>query len=132
MIHRDRRLAVTLLFSFISFSTQKTSVSWCVVSEAEEQKCLDLAGSATARNIRGTLLCVRGQSPTDCMEKIKNGTADAAVMFADDIYTAGWCYGLELAAGESYNGVDGISYYVVALARRSSSDLSLLEMHERR
>lgn len=46
-------------------------VSWCVVSEAEEQKCLDLAGSATARNIRGTLLCVRGQSPTDCMEKIK-------------------------------------------------------------
>lgn len=26
---------------------------------------------------------------------------------------------------------DGISYYVVALARRSSSDLSLLEMHER-
>nr|XP_046174904.1 otolith matrix protein 1-like [Oncorhynchus gorbuscha] len=127
-----RRLAVTLLlFSFISFSTQKTSVSWCVVSEAEEQKCLDLAGSATARNIRGTLLCVRGQSPTDCMEKIKNGTADAAAMFADDIYTAGWCFGLELAAGESYNGLDGISYYVVALARRSSSDMSLLEMHER-
>lgn len=26
---------------------------------------------------------------------------------------------------------DGISYYVVAMARRSSSDLSLLEMHER-
>lgn len=26
---------------------------------------------------------------------------------------------------------DGINYYVVALARRSSSDLSLLEMHER-
>ncbi|XP_052354858.1 LOW QUALITY PROTEIN: otolith matrix protein 1 [Oncorhynchus keta] len=126
----DRRLAVTLLlFSFISFSTQETSVSWCVVSEAEE--CLDLAGSATARNIRGTLLCVRGQSPTDCMEKIKNGTADAAAMFPDDIYTAGWCFGLQLAAGESYNGLDGISYYVVALARRSSSDLSLLEMHER-
>uniref|UniRef100_A0A674DGC5 Otolith matrix protein n=1 Tax=Salmo trutta TaxID=8032 RepID=A0A674DGC5_SALTR len=128
MTYRDRRLAVTLLlFSFISFSTQKTF--W---SDAEEQECLDLAGSATARNIRGTLLCVRGQSPTDCMEKIKNGTADAAAMFADDIYTADWCYGLELAAGESYNGVDGISYCVVALARRSSSDLSLLEMHERR
>lgn len=26
---------------------------------------------------------------------------------------------------------DGINYYVVALARRSSGDLSLLEMHER-
>lgn len=85
-------------------------------------------------------------------------------MSADDIYAAGLCHGLELAAGESYNGVgrsqqrtslsgrrhainqtqrrrcspasrnhlpDGVSYYVVAMARRSSSDLSLLEMHER-
>ncbi|KAG7259516.1 hypothetical protein CRUP_020533 [Coryphaenoides rupestris] len=61
----------------------------------------------------------------------QNGMADAASMFVDDIYAAGLCYGLELAAGESRNGVDGVSYYVVALARRSSSDLSLLEMHER-
>lgn len=37
----------------------------------------------------------------------QNGTADAASMSADDIYAAGLCYGLELAAGESYNGVGG-------------------------
>lgn len=47
------------------------AVRWCTVSDAEEQKCLDLAGNATARNIRGQLLCVRGQSPTDCMKQIK-------------------------------------------------------------
>lgn len=35
----------------------------------------------------------------------QNGTADAASMAADDIYAAGLCYGLELAAGESYNRV---------------------------
>lgn len=35
----------------------------------------------------------------------QNGTADAASMFADDIYAAGFCHGLELAAGESHNGV---------------------------
>lgn len=35
----------------------------------------------------------------------QNGTADAASMSADDIYAAGLCHGLELAAGESYNGV---------------------------
>lgn len=35
----------------------------------------------------------------------QNGTADAASMFGDDIYAAGFCHGLELAAGESYNGV---------------------------
>ncbi len=47
------------------------AVRWCTVSDAEEQKCLDLAGNTTAKNIRGQLLCVRGQSPTDCMKQIK-------------------------------------------------------------
>ncbi|KAK5857634.1 hypothetical protein PBY51_010863 [Eleginops maclovinus] len=131
----ERRLMVAfLLLPLLSVSCaahQKTTVSWCVLSDAEEQKCLHLAGNATARNIRGTLECVRGEDTRDCLDKIKNGTADAASMFADDIYAAGFCHGLELAAGESHNGVDGYSYYVVAMARRSSSDLSLLEMHER-
>ncbi|XP_029105994.1 otolith matrix protein 1 [Scleropages formosus] len=106
-------------------------VTWCTVSDAEERKCWDLAGNATARSIGPKLQCARGLHALDCMQKIKNGTADAATMYADDVYTAGWCHGLEVAAGESYNGEDGISYYVVALARRSSGDLSLLEMHER-
>ncbi|XP_062325466.1 otolith matrix protein 1 [Osmerus eperlanus] len=132
MEHPGRRLVgALLLLTLARVSTQKNTVSWCVVSDAEEQKCLDLAGNATAQNIRGKLLCVRANSPSDCMLRIKNGTADAASMFADDIYTAGLCHGLEVAAGESDDGEDGISYYVVALARRSSSDLSLLEMHER-
>uniref|UniRef100_A0A7N8WL20 Serotransferrin n=1 Tax=Mastacembelus armatus TaxID=205130 RepID=A0A7N8WL20_9TELE len=133
-LERKRPVAFLLLLPLLSvscISNQKTTVTWCVLSDAEEQKCLDLAGNATVRNIRGTLQCVRGLNTRDCMDKIKNGTADAASMFADDIYAAGLCHGLELAAGESHNGVDGISYYVVVIARRSSSDLSLLEMHER-
>ncbi|XP_054651992.1 otolith matrix protein 1 isoform X3 [Dunckerocampus dactyliophorus] len=129
------RTSAFLLFSHLlsvhCVSHQKATVSWCVISDAEEQKCMDLAGNATARNVRGNLQCVRGLNTRDCMEKIKNGSADAASMFADDVYAAGLCHGLEVSAGESLNGVDGISYYVVALARRSSSDLSLLEMHER-
>uniref|UniRef100_A0A3P8V5G8 Serotransferrin n=1 Tax=Cynoglossus semilaevis TaxID=244447 RepID=A0A3P8V5G8_CYNSE len=120
-----------ILLYFFSASLYFECITWCVLSDAEEQKCLDLAGNATALNIRGTLQCVRGLDTRDCMDKIKNGTADAASMFADDIYAAGFCHGLELAAGESHNGVDGISYYVVAMARSSSADLSLLEMHER-
>ncbi|KAG7251951.1 hypothetical protein CRUP_008097, partial [Coryphaenoides rupestris] len=81
------------------------AVTWCVMSDAEEHKCQDLAGNATLHNVRGTLLCVRGLHSRDCMEKIKSGMADAASMFVDDIYAAGLCYGLELAAGESRNGV---------------------------
>ncbi|XP_057715036.1 otolith matrix protein 1 isoform X1 [Corythoichthys intestinalis] len=124
-------LFVLPLLSANAIANPKTTVSWCVVSDAEEQKCADLAGNATARNIRGSLQCVRGVNSRDCMLKIQNGSADAASMFADDIYAAGLCHQLDVAAGESVNGVDGVNYYVVALARRSSSDLSLLEMHER-
>ncbi|XP_077476246.1 otolith matrix protein 1 [Stigmatopora argus] len=115
----------------VAVAHPKSTVSWCAVSDAEEEKCADLAGNATVRNIRGTLRCVRGLDARDCMLKIQNGSADAASMFADDIYAAGLCHQLDVAAGESINGVDGVHYYVVALARRSSSDLSLLEMHER-
>ncbi|XP_062374850.1 otolith matrix protein 1 [Sardina pilchardus] len=122
---------VFLLLGLVSASSQNNIITWCTVTDAEEQKCLDLAGNAAARSLRGKLQCTRGLSPTDCMLKIKNGSADAASMYPDEIYTAGFCYGLEVAAGESFNGEDGINYYVVALARRSSSDLSLLEMHER-
>lgn len=35
----------------------------------------------------------------------QNGTADAASMFPDEIYTAGICYGLDVAVGESHNGM---------------------------
>lgn len=35
----------------------------------------------------------------------QNGTADAVSMSADDIYAAGLCHGLDLAAGESHNRV---------------------------
>ncbi|TMS21514.1 Otolith matrix protein 1 [Larimichthys crocea] len=128
---RNLLVAFLLLLPLVSVNSHPNSVTWCVLSDAEEQKCLDLSGNATAQNIRGSLECVRGLNTRDCMDKIKNGTADACTMSGDDIYAAGFCHGLELAAGESHNGIDGISYYVVAMARRSSSDLSLLEMHER-
>lgn len=48
-----------------------SSVSWCVVSDAEEKKCLDLSGNATAHHIKGTLECVRGLNSRDCMVRIK-------------------------------------------------------------
>lgn len=48
-----------------------SSVSWCVVSDAEEKKCLDLSGNATAHHIKGTLQCVRGLNSRDCMARIK-------------------------------------------------------------
>lgn len=53
------------------FPCAPSSVSWCVVSDAEEKKCLDLSGNATAHHIKGTLQCVRGLNSRDCMVRIK-------------------------------------------------------------
>lgn len=54
---------------------------------------------------------------TVCGPLPQNGTADAATMSADDVYTAGWCHGLELAAGESYNGEGEFPHPWEALVR---------------
>ncbi|XP_033895625.3 otolith matrix protein 1-like [Acipenser ruthenus] len=132
MSYLNRVFVITLFFVvLVRMSSQNETITWCVLSDAEEQKCLDFAVHSSGKKLHGKLHCTRAYNSIDCMEKIKNGTADAATMAGDDIYAAGWCYGLELAAGESYNAIDGISYYVVALARKSSSDISMLEMHER-
>lgn len=58
------------VFKFL-FLCIPSSVSWCVVSDAEEKKCLDLSGNATAHHIKGTLQCVRGLNSRDCMARIK-------------------------------------------------------------
>lgn len=75
MTHWITHLQMQCLFSstalIFNSSPLFISVSWCVLSDAEEQKCLDLAGNATARNIRGTLECVRGEDTKDCLDKIK-------------------------------------------------------------
>lgn len=60
-----------LIGHFLRISLYIMSVTWCTVTDAEEQKCLDLAGNAAAKNLRGKLQCTRGLSPTDCMLKIK-------------------------------------------------------------
>lgn len=58
-----------------------------MLSDAEEQKCLDLARNATARNIKGTLQCVRGLNTRDCIEKIKvNETTDGESRFSSLFY----------------------------------------------
>lgn len=54
----------------------------------------------------------------------QNGTADAASMFGDDIYAAGFCHGLELAAGESYNGVGKSHVYGLQQVTQEGTEVS--------
>ncbi|KAK1168651.1 otolith matrix protein 1-like [Acipenser oxyrinchus oxyrinchus] len=115
-----RKELVFFLFSAILAlgSTEPGTIRWCVLTAAELQKCLDFAGNATENNIHNGLQCIRTSSALDCMEKIKEGKADAVTLDGGDIYSAGRCYGLVPAAGECYKNNESLIYYAVAVANK--------------
>ena len=66
---------------------------WCVLSDKENTKCMEMKNAvdkvAEKLSINMTFSCVTGTSPTDCMMKIKAGSADLVTLDGGDIKTAG-------------------------------------------
>uniref|UniRef100_H3BEV0 Transferrin-like domain-containing protein n=1 Tax=Latimeria chalumnae TaxID=7897 RepID=H3BEV0_LATCH len=119
------KLVFILTCMFASF----VSVTWCVLSDTEEEKCLDFAGNVSKANIHFDLHCTQGTSKLDCLQKIKAGDADAITLDGGDIYTAGHCFGLEPVAGEAYTSLR-VRYYAVAVAK--TTPISLLNLSQKR
>uniref|UniRef100_A0A3B4XGU6 Serotransferrin n=1 Tax=Seriola lalandi dorsalis TaxID=1841481 RepID=A0A3B4XGU6_SERLL len=97
------------------FAAPAEKVKWCVKSEQEYRKCLDLAAAAPAFS------CVRKENTIDCITAIKAGEADAITLDGGDIYTAGLTnYNLHPIIAEDYGPTSDTCYYAVAVVKKDT------------
>ncbi|XP_045907454.1 transferrin-a [Micropterus dolomieu] len=97
------------------FAAPADKVKWCVKSEQEYRKCLDLVAKAPAFS------CVKKENTIDCITAIKAGEADAITLDGGDIYTAGLNnYDLHPIIAEDYGTSSETCYYAVAVVKKNS------------
>ncbi|KAJ1525243.1 hypothetical protein ONE63_010068 [Megalurothrips usitatus] len=102
-------------------------MSLCVTSKQELDKCIKMRTALKAQLLKPEMVCVKGHSHINCMEQIRSGTADVAVLDASDVYTAGLRYDLIPFIAEVYN-LGTPDYYVVAVAKEQDPHTELTFM----
>ncbi|KAI3374952.1 hypothetical protein L3Q82_021477, partial [Scortum barcoo] len=109
-------LLLTLLGCLAAvFAAPAEKVKWCVKSDQEHRKCLDLAAAAPAFS------CVKKDNTIDCIIAIKAGEADAITLDGGDIYTAGLNnYDLHPIIAEDYGVSSETCYYAVAVVKKGT------------
>ncbi|CAG9772274.1 unnamed protein product [Ceutorhynchus assimilis] len=100
------------------------TMTMCVTSDVEKDKCVKMKTALKAQLLKPELDCYKGHSQIHCMQAIRGGTADVAVLDASDVYTAGLNYELVPFISEVYN-LEDPDYYVVAVAKESDPDTEL-------
>ncbi|XP_056130730.1 saxiphilin-like [Lampris incognitus] len=121
-------------------SLEDSVVRWCCISDAEQKKCEQWALSIKS----DPLVCVRGVSMSDCVEKIKKDEADAVSLDATHSFIAGKC-GLVPVVTEYYGKqcvpAEGTTHFEtnvlppvvgVALVKRSSRSVFIGNLGGRR
>ncbi|XP_025413033.1 melanotransferrin [Sipha flava] len=105
-----------------------TRMTLCVTSDPEMEKCIKMKMALKVQLLVPEMQCFRGYSQVHCMQAIRNGNADVAVMDAGDIYTAGLEYDEIPFITEMYD-LPEPEYYVVAVAKEEdpSTELTYLK-----
>nr|CAD7458026.1 unnamed protein product [Timema tahoe] len=100
----------------------------CVTSDQELEKCVKMRIALKAQLLKPEMICYKGHSQIHCMQAIKNGVADVAMLDAGDIYTGGLQHDLIPFMSEVYN-LGKPEYYVVAVAKEEdpSTELTYLK-----
>ncbi|XP_060870833.1 transferrin 2 [Metopolophium dirhodum] len=101
-----------------------SKMTLCVTSEPEMDKCIKMKLALKVQLLVPELHCFRGYSQVHCMQAIRNGNADVAVMDAGDIYTAGLHYDEIPFITEMYD-LPEPEYYVVAVAKEEDPDTEI-------
>lgn len=96
----------------------------CVTSKPEMDKCVKMRTALKAQLLKPEMVCTKGHSHIDCMEQIRAGKADVAVLDASDVYTGGVRYDLIPFISEVYN-LGQPEYYVVAVAKEQDPTTEL-------
>ncbi|KAM6928449.1 saxiphilin-like [Xenentodon cancila] len=121
-------------------SLEDSVVRWCCISHAEQKKCEQWALSIKS----DPLVCVRGVSMRDCIEKIKRDEVDALSLDATHSFIAGKCglvpvvteyYGTNCvpAEGSAHLETDVLPSVVgVAVAKHSSRSVFIGNLEGRR
>ncbi|XP_043269095.1 melanotransferrin isoform X2 [Venturia canescens] len=100
------------------------SVTLCVTSDPEMEKCKKMKIAMRAQLLQPELFCHKAHSQINCMQAIQNGNADITVLDASDVYTAGLRFGQVPIMSEVYN-LGTPDYYVVAVAKESDEKTEL-------
>ncbi|CAB3359989.1 Hypothetical predicted protein [Cloeon dipterum] len=96
----------------------------CVTSEPEMEKCVRMRTALKAQLLKPDMSCYKAHSHVHCLQAIKTGDADVAVLDASDVYTGGLSYDHIPIIAEVYN-LGKPEYYVVAVARENDHTTEL-------
>ncbi|KAL7841970.1 hypothetical protein SRHO_G00236590 [Serrasalmus rhombeus] len=111
-------MKLILIFAFLgclALAWAGRSEKWCLKSDQELKKCLDLAKH------RQDLICVKRDGTDECIKAIKEGAADAITLDGGDIYKAGLRnYDLHPIIAEDYGKDSDSCYYAVAVVKKGS------------
>ncbi|KAK9973321.1 hypothetical protein ABG768_024057 [Culter alburnus] len=116
---------LSVLLALTHYVSGQSTVRWCTISEAEESKCKAMAQAFTSASIRPALQCVRASSKAECAQKLTKKEVDAFSASVADIYSIGKQASFKIAAGESGADGKGITYYGVAVVKKTNSAINI-------